>query len=219
MLLYCILLLYSYLCIIKVMKMCPKRKVKSRNSLLTSARKLFWKYGIRKVTVEEICQKAGVSKMTFYRFFENKTELAALMLTEIYENALQDYNCIIQSDLPFPEKIRQIILLKHQGSIDISEEFLKDVYLSEEPVLKELLAKYSAISKKSVLDDFTKAQKEGWIRKDLKIDFLIYMMERIGDKMFDEKLKGMFSNSHELLMELTNFIFYGIGTSENKLTQ
>ncbi|MDY0344396.1 MAG: TetR/AcrR family transcriptional regulator [Lentimicrobium sp.] len=197
--------------------MSPKRKEKSRNAMLTAARKLFWKYGIRKVTVEEICQEAGVSKMTFYRFFENKIELATLMLTEIYENALQDYNKIMQSDLTFPEKIRQTVLLKHQGTIDISEEFLNDVYQSDEPVFKELLTKYSELSRKSLRDDFTKAQKEGWIRKDLKIDFLMYMMNSIGERMFDEKLKAIFGNSHDLVMELTNFFFYGIGSADNTL--
>ncbi len=183
---------------------------------MDAARKLFWKYGVRRVTVEEICQEAGVSKMTFYRFFENKIELAALMLTEVYENALQDYNNVMQSELPFPEKIRQTVLLKHQGTENISEEFLSDVYRSEEPVIKELLAKYSIISKKSLRDNFTKAQKEGWIRKDLKIDFLMYMMDSINERMFDEKLKGMFGNLQDLLMELTNFFFYGIGSSDNQ---
>lgn len=196
--------------------MSPKRKEKSRNALMDAARKLFWKYGVRRVTVEEICQEAGVSKMTFYRFFENKIELAALMLTEVYENALADYNKIMKSNLPFPEKIRQTVLLKHQGTIDISEEFLSDVYQSEEPVIQELLAKYSAISRKGLRDDFTKAQKEGWIRKDLKIDFLMYMMDSMGERLFDEKLKAMFGNSHDLVMELTNFFFYGIGSSDNQ---
>ena len=199
--------------------MSPKRKEKSRNAIITAGRKLFWKYGIRKVTVEDICQEAGVSKMTFYRFFENKIELAGLMLTEIYENALQDYNKIMQSDLPFPEKIRQTIVLKHQGSMDVSEEFLNDIYQSEEPVLKNLMTKYSGISRKTVRDDFTKAQKEGYIRKDLKIDFLMYMMDSIGERMFDEKLKAMFGNTHDLVMGLTNFFFYGIGTADDNLNR
>ncbi|GAB1404952.1 hypothetical protein MASR1M74_21310 [Lentimicrobium sp.] len=199
--------------------MSPKRKEKSRESLLAAARKLFWKYGIRKVTVDEICREAEVSKMTFYRYFENKIELAALMLIEVYENALQDYNNIMHSEHPFPEKIRQVVLLKHRGTTEISEEFLSDVYQSKEPVIQELLTKYSKISGKVLRDDFAKAQKEGWIRKDLKIDFLMYMMDSIGERLFDEKLKEMFGNTHDLVMSLTNFFFYGIGTADKPLTQ
>ena len=33
---------------------------------------LFYKYGIKRVSVEEICAKANVSKMTFYKFYNNK---------------------------------------------------------------------------------------------------------------------------------------------------
>lgn len=197
--------------------MTSDRKQKTRAALLEAGGKIFWKYGIRKATVEDICKEAGVSKMTFYRFFENKIVLAEKALTKIYESALQDYNKIMLSEIPFPEKIRQIVLLKHQGTLDISEEFLNDVYRGDEPSLMGLMEKYSEISKKTIREDFEKAQKDGWIREELKTDFLMYMMDRIGERMFDEKLKAMFHNPHDMLIELTNFFFYGIGSSNNTL--
>ncbi|PKP01171.1 MAG: TetR/AcrR family transcriptional regulator [Bacteroidetes bacterium HGW-Bacteroidetes-9] len=199
--------------------MTSPRKQKTRTALLEAGSKMFWKYGIRKVTVEDICKEAGVSKMTFYRFYENKIILAEKLLTEIYESALQDYNKIMQSEIPFPEKIRQTILLKHQGTLDVSDEFLDDVYRGDEPSLMGLIEKYSEISKNTIREDFAKAQKEGWIKKELKIDFLMYMMDSIGERMFDEKLKAMFDDSHDMLMELTTFFFYGMGTSDNTLTK
>jgi AcrR family transcriptional regulator len=199
--------------------MTSPRKQKTRTALLEAGSKMFWKYGIRKVTVEDICKEAGVSKMTFYRFYENKIILAEKLLTEIYESALQDYNKIMQSEIPFPEKIRQTILLKHQGTLDVSDEFLDDVYRGDEPSLMGLMEKYSEISKNTIREDFAKAQKEGWIKKELKIDFLMYMMDSIGERMFDEKLKAMFDDSHDMLMELTTFFFYGMGTSDNTLTK
>jgi AcrR family transcriptional regulator len=199
--------------------MTSPRKQKTRTALLEAGSKMFWKYGIRKVTVEDICKEAGVSKMTFYRFYENKIILAEKLLTEIYESALQDYNKIMQSEIPFPEKIRQTILLKHQGTLDVSDEFLDDVYRGDEPSLMGLMEKYSEISKNTIREDFAKAQKEGWIKKELKIDFLMYMMDSIGERMFDEKLKAMFDDSHDMLMELTTFFFYGMGTTDNTLTK
>ncbi len=55
-------------------------KKNTETKLTEAGRSLFWKFGFTKVTVEEICQSAGVSKMTFYRYFENKTELAKRIL-------------------------------------------------------------------------------------------------------------------------------------------
>ena len=47
-----------------------------REQLLQTGEALFVKHGMRRVTVEEICRQAGVSKPTFYRYFENKAALA-----------------------------------------------------------------------------------------------------------------------------------------------
>ncbi|MBN2410872.1 helix-turn-helix transcriptional regulator, partial [candidate division KSB1 bacterium] len=63
-----------------------------------TAKELFFKYGIRRVTIEEICKKARVSKMTFYKFFQNKIELAIVMLKKLYDDAEEDLDKITNSD-------------------------------------------------------------------------------------------------------------------------
>ena len=57
----------------------PKHNKKYKQIIATS-KELFWKFGIKRVTVEEICSQAHVSKMTFYKFFPNKIELAKIIL-------------------------------------------------------------------------------------------------------------------------------------------
>jgi AcrR family transcriptional regulator len=52
--------------------------------ILDSARSLFWKHGIRRITIEEICEKAGVSKMTCYKYFSNKTAIARYLIEEMF---------------------------------------------------------------------------------------------------------------------------------------
>ena len=48
---------------------------KKIQQLVTTAQELFMRHGIRRVTVEEICSEANISKMTFYKYFKNKIEL------------------------------------------------------------------------------------------------------------------------------------------------
>jgi len=43
-----------------------------REQILTTGKELFWKFGFKRVTIEEICKEAGVSKMTYYKFFTTK---------------------------------------------------------------------------------------------------------------------------------------------------
>ncbi|MBL0024612.1 MAG: helix-turn-helix transcriptional regulator [Saprospiraceae bacterium] len=51
------------------------KRSKSYLKIITTAKKLFWKHGSSRVTIEELCREAGVSKMTFYRHFNNKNEI------------------------------------------------------------------------------------------------------------------------------------------------
>ena len=43
-----------------------------KEQILKTGKELFWKYGFKLVTIEEICKEAGVSKMTYYKYFTNK---------------------------------------------------------------------------------------------------------------------------------------------------
>ena len=42
--------------------------------IMETARRLFWKHGISRIKVKEICEESEVSKMTFYRLFNNKID-------------------------------------------------------------------------------------------------------------------------------------------------
>jgi AcrR family transcriptional regulator len=187
--------------------------------ILESAKQLFWKFGIKKVSIEEICKAAKVSKMTFYRSFSNKNELAAQVLTNLLEKGYTDYRAIMNQDIAFSEKIRLTILLKHESSTHLSEEFLKDIYQNEDANLLAIINGYREKSINDIKTDFTQAQQNGWIRNDLSIDFLIYVMNNMGEKLFDDNLRAMFTDTHDLIMELTTFFFYGIGLPNNTPNQ
>ena len=89
-------------------------KVKSKKywDTLTAARELFWKHGFRRVTIQEVCDKAGVSKMTFYKFFPNKIELAKTVFEHEVDNGMDRINNLISEHASGEEMLKEIILLK-----------------------------------------------------------------------------------------------------------
>ena len=183
---------------------------KKFKSTVSKAKELFWKHGIKRITIEEICSETPVSKMTFYKFFKNKNELAEFILEELMKESIEKYLEIMKQDIPFPEKTKQIILLKHESTKDISDEFLKDILQDEEQGLLKIIQVYRDKSTALVMLDIKKAQNEGWIRKDLNPEFLQYMFNDLSNKLFDPELEKLYSNKHDLIMELTNYFFYGI---------
>ncbi|MDB2473828.1 TetR/AcrR family transcriptional regulator [Schleiferiaceae bacterium] len=194
-------------------------KLKTRNSyqnIVKQAKKLFLKHGIHRVTVQEICKEASVSKMTFYRMFKNKEDVAEKVLLEISENNIQSYRDIMKQDIPFAKRIEQMLEWKQTTSTEFSEEFIKDVFNLKESNLKTHFEEYRQKLTNELLNDLKTAQKDGWIRKDVKLTFVLYMLNDINEKLRDERFLAMYSNIKEAGMELTKFVFSGIMSNENK---
>ncbi len=184
---------------------------KSERAILDSSKALFWKYGVKKVSVEEICKEAGVSKMTFYRSFKNKVDLVSVMLDQITTDGLRQYQEIMNQDLSFPEKVNKLILMKHHNAEGISEEFVRDVFLSDQEEWQKKIQAYQAFARGELRKDFEKAQKEGWIREDLSIDFILYILEDMQLKVKSPQFLALHKNDlHRSIMEVTKFFFYGV---------
>jgi AcrR family transcriptional regulator len=186
------------------------KKSKSYLTIIASAKTLFWKHGIKKVSVEEISLAAGVSKMTFYRSFSNKEEVAEIILTDLIEKGHNDYRKIMAKEIPFESKLQEIIKLKSVGSKEVSQEFLKDIFINPDSKLATFMRFQSEKSNKMFEADLKKAQKNGELREGLKIEFILYMMGNIYHLMEDEKLINLFDDSVDLTVEIANFFFYGM---------
>jgi AcrR family transcriptional regulator len=180
--------------------------------MVATAYDLFMRFGIRRVSVEEICSEANVSKMTFYKYFKNKIELIKYILNQVFLEQMTEYRKIIKKQLPYPEKAKQIIQLKHQQTNMISQEFFNDLWKNPIPEIVELLEKMKADSFNEVLNDLNAARENGDIRQNLKPEFILYFLNHITEMVKDETLLSFYRSPNELTMELTNFFFYGILT-------
>jgi len=183
----------------------PKREL-----ILKTGKELFWKFGFKRVTIEEICKEAGISKMTYYKFFTNKITLVQTIMDVVMEESLDRYNKIMDSDVPYPEKVVGMIELKRDQIETMTSEFFKDYVQSEDPELISFLEKLSRDNMQKVTDDFRKAQENGDVRKDLKIEFIMHMMNHLIAMAQEDALQSMYDKPQDLVMEITNFLFYGI---------
>ncbi|MEJ1729933.1 TetR/AcrR family transcriptional regulator, partial [Escherichia coli] len=182
--------------------------------LLESGRMLFWKYGFRKVSVEEICQSAGVSKMTFYRYFESKTKFAKQILDHTVEEAMTRFQGIMDSDLSTEDKLHRIILMKMEGTANISREFIEDIYSSRGEELQQYMMQLTGKTAGMIIETFRKAQEKGFFRKDFKPEMLIAMSMKMRDLLTDEHLNSLYSNVNEMIVEITRILTCGIASGK-----
>ena len=178
--------------------------------IFKTGKELFWKYGIKRVTIEEISKEAGVSKMTFYKFFSNKMEFAKTILEVEVEESLKKFEQVIHGDLSFTEKVKQMLILKLEGTKGISIEFISDIYKNPEMGLQQVIEKQKQKSLGLFVDFLTDSQKKGLIRKDIKIDFILYYLNQMLQMFDDKQLVSKYDHPHDLIMEAMNFLFYGL---------
>ena len=178
--------------------------------ILEVSHHLFWKHGIRRVSIEEICREAGISKMTFYRNFDNKIELAKAVVTKVFTDAETKYMELMAQEIPFEEKIKQQVVLKFEGTKEISAELIKDIYSDWNEELKVLFQQMAGKMTQLVYNDYQHAIDKGWIRKDVKLDFIFYMSNKMSEMASDPQLQAMYPNTQDLILEFMNMMFYGI---------
>lgn len=91
----------------------------ARERLLSSAGELLYALGYHGVSVEELCERAGVKKGSFYHFFPSKQELTLAVLDAQW-NIMRDalVEPAFASDLPPLERIQRFFDLMAGASAD-----------------------------------------------------------------------------------------------------
>ncbi len=187
-----------------------EKRSEKLQAIVNSAKSLFWKHGIRRVTIEEICETAGVSKMTFYKYFSNKTAIARYVLEDLTDSGIRKYKEILDSGISYDQKVKKMIQEKLNNSHDISQELFLDLYKYKDQEISKFIEEVKNRMFDIYLDDFKKAQLNGDIRSDIKPEFILFFLNKITEFMTDSDLISMYPDTEHLIAEVTNIFFYGI---------
>lgn len=212
-----LLFLYHIIIFVSLAQFCKAMttdKTDKKTQLLQTGQELFWKHGFKKVSIDEICLKSKVSKMTFYRFFSNKTALAKAILDKVIADSCSHFREILAQENTVAEKMQQIVMMKKEGTKEISTEFISDLYLNPQPELKEYITLKMQEVWASLTADFKQAQKDGWLRSDFKPEFLLAISFKMVDLLNDKQISSLYETPQELILEITNLIAYGISPRE-----
>lgn len=148
--------------------------------IINAARELFKNYGFKKVSMDEIARKAGVTKRTVYKYFASKQDLLKFFINEELINMKKIIEDTEKKNSDFFECVHECIfrLLQYKHK----RKFLK-VILEEAEVLKDekITKEISVIDEqiqKYIKEKLKYAVKEKYIDVE-NIDiatFLIYKM-------------------------------------------
>ena len=186
----------------------PVEKNIKYQQLIKSAKRLFNTYGLKKISIEEICRDAEVSKMTFYKFFKNKYSIAEYIYNDLVEKAWETYREIMSQNISFSGKVSLIIKMKADKRKEMGNPFIQDIISSGE--FSGLLQNQMDKGMKEQLEFFNFGKKSGEIKKSMKPEFYFYILEHILAMLDDKSLEEIFPDISERIEHLQDFIFYGL---------
>jgi AcrR family transcriptional regulator len=184
-------------------------KIKKILQILSTGEDLFQRFGFKHITIEEICAKANVSKMTFYKYFPNKNELIKRIMNSWLKQVEQAIKEFEGMDIPFKEKIKKLLNLREESTGKISKEFM-DEYINPDRDLQNFFKDFYARATIFFIDFIKRSQERGDVRRDIKPEFLVAVINKMLELAKDETLISLYPQVTDLLLEINNFICCGI---------
>lgn len=175
---------------------------KIRNTALS----LFFRYGVRHVTMDDIARDLGMSKKTIYQYYREKDDL----VNELCEIELGNRECQFREfHVKSKDPIHEIMLISKQlreMMQHINPSFFHDIRKLY-PVAFERFQKFrEQCVYRNIHANIRRGIAEGYYREDLDPDFVSrYRIAQVDMIIFGDYFsfeKTSFLKTHEMLLEL-----------------
>jgi AcrR family transcriptional regulator len=143
-----------------------RRRNDKKDSIIQTAKELFIEFGFDRVTMTEIAEKARVSKVSIYNFFESKDNLRRIIVKDMLENSLFTTTEIIDSKTGFTEKIKSYLSRKTLYADPKVYSFFFEA-LDSDSILRECFDSISASNKQLIVKLTKEGKKEGYLARNI----------------------------------------------------
>lgn len=138
---------------------------------------LFKKFGIKRVSVDDICKELHISKKTFYVYFSRKEQLINEILISHMHEMEKDMRrkVLLFSKYNAIEKV-VFYIKESQGEKDDMFNIFYDLSKFYPKIKDKIFDKYREAISDKILQNIKEGLKEGLYRADIDIDFTVKYM-------------------------------------------
>jgi len=94
----------------------------ARERLMKAVRELLWTGSYGSTTIDQICERAGVKKGSFYYFFDSKCNLAVAALDEDFQKRRVELDAIFSPTVPPLDRIRNYCEFGYRLQAELKKE-------------------------------------------------------------------------------------------------
>jgi AcrR family transcriptional regulator len=188
-----------------------RRRAESKKKalLVETALSLFMRYGMKRVSIGEVCEQADVSKFTFYKYFTDKVELARAVITLLSDRVGARIDEIVAMSVPLADKVALLVEQRVRMSREWSPELIHDIYHAE-PELAELAQRGAQENRDRYVAFVRSAQATGEMRPDVHPDVLLAILDKLYELGKDDALVQRAGGYERLTRSINNVVYYGL---------
>jgi AcrR family transcriptional regulator len=172
-----------------------------RTHIIKTAGEMFFRLGIRSVSIDDICHELGMSKKTFYVYFESKDALVAQLL-----HANVDYISQKMEEMAKLHDFRQLVskFLKHQEAEKNDVRRVPQLVYDLKKYYPRQFADFQhecfQTQKEYIKRYLEQGREEGYVRANLNIELTATLFAKIhSDAIRDfEQIEAHGHNMHQL---------------------
>lgn len=183
-----------------------KRRNDKKEIIMQTAIELFNKYGFEKVTMTEIAEKAHVSKVSIYNFFESKDNLRRIIIKNIIDKSLEETKTLVKKECNFIDKMREYLEDRIiYGSQHDMEFFFNAV--ESDTVLRQYFDDFNIENKRLISSLIKEGKKAGYFSADISDNAIeIYIDIFYNYFLHNRKIRTILERNPNLVEEI-NLLF------------
>ncbi|KGP90340.1 TetR family transcriptional regulator [Pontibacillus chungwhensis BH030062] len=189
-----------------------RRTELKKKKILNTAFELFSKYGVQKVSIQEIAKSAQVSQVTIYNYFGSKDQLLLEAVKSFGFERLKTFQELIEdSSLSFKEKIRHIITSKTTDMLNFDLDFIQTL-MSNQPEIKKFANEFAQNhSIPLFMKLIEQGKEEGVVDQSLSGNIIMFYINMYNQTMRSHSEFSQDKQStQQFTEEILQLFFYGI---------
>jgi TetR/AcrR family transcriptional regulator, cholesterol catabolism regulator len=174
-------------------------------AILKECSHLFIKYGIRSLSMDDLCREMGISKKTLYQYVENKVDLITKTLDFVVQDAVW---AVEESNKLGENAIDQLLNVSRKVCIEM-QHFNPSITFDMQKYYPEIYRKFNHSKKEiiynQIVENMRRGIDEGFYRNDLPVELVarlyVQKLEHINDPEFLQSEDFSFSNMFQVMFD------------------
>ena len=181
-----------------------RRRELKKKSILLAAYDLFSTCGIKDVSIAEIAQKAAVSQVSIYNFFESKENLVRQAMFALMNEKMKESERVLESEIPFREKLKKLLFISDEATLQSIPKFFLSA-INSDPLIVNLLEEYyRSRTEPFIIRLIEQGKKAGCINQDLSGEAICLFIRALQSVLVQADLPK------NVILDLDSLFFYGL---------